>query len=66
MIISLMPSNEYNAKCKLLSTKCTNVDKLGNICNMHTSKLNLEKISTTLKSIMKQSEKITKDWESKN
>ena len=62
MIISRMSSEEYNSKCQILSTRCTNVNKLGNDCNAHTSKQNLEKISNTLKVILRQSENVTKDW----
>ena len=65
MVISSMSSNEYNAKCISLSTDCTNTGRLGKDCHAHISKKNLEKISTNLKLILKQSEEITADRESK-
>ena len=65
MIISRMSNEEFNSKCKILSTKCTSINKSGKECNAHISKQNLEKISAKLRLILKQSENITSDWERK-
>ena len=61
MVCSRMSSEEYNSCCKYLSKKCKDAVE----CNAHTSKNNLEKISSNLKAILAQSGEISKDWDSK-
>ena len=65
VIIYRMSREEFESKCKSLKAKCTNTNKLGKDSNAHISKHNLEKMTNNLSSILKLSEKITKDWENK-
>ena len=61
MLPTGLSTEEYNTRCKSLRKNCK--DSID--CNAHTSMKNLMKISNGLKTLLAQTDELSKDWDEK-